>query len=178
MTAVVERTPLPETSDPTPRRHRPTARLALGLAVVAALVLAIVLGQRALAERARAQDKADVVSAARQMGVNFSTLSYQSFDRDTARVIAGSTGAFRSDFTAQAAQIKKVVVANRSESTGQVGPVAIVTWTGTKARTLVVLDASVTNTSSAKPAARHYRMQLDLQKVNGRWLVSQLQFVG
>jgi Mce-associated membrane protein len=180
MTAVVEREAPPDT-DGTPagaRRRPPTTRLALGLAVVAALVLSFVLGHQALQQRAKAQDRADVVAAARQMAANFSTLSYRSFDQDTARVVAGSTGAFRSDFTSQAAQIKQVVVANKSVSTGQVGSVAVVSSTAKTARALVVLDANVTNTSTKTPAARHYRVQLDLQKVKDRWLVSQLQFVG
>ncbi len=160
------------------RRRTPTVRLALGLALVAALVLAVVLGQRALAQRARAQDRADALGAARQVAVNFSTLDYRTFDRDIARVTAEATGSFRSDFAAQAAQIKKVVVANRSVSTGAVDEAALVTSSGSKARVLLALDANVTNTGTTAPAARHYRVQLDLAKVHGHWLANQLQFVG
>ena len=160
------------------RRRTPSLRFGLGLALVAALVLAVVLGRQALAQRAESRDRADAMAAARQIAVNFSTLDYRTFDRDTARVTATATGTFRSDFAAQAAQIKQVVIANKSVSTGQVGQPALVSESSHSARVLLALDATVTNTSSTTPTARHYRVQLDLTKVNGRWLASQLQFVG
>ena len=160
------------------RLHPPGLRLTLTLAVLAALVLAAVLGRQGLDQRAQAQDRADALAAARQVAVNFSTLDYRHFDQDIARVTSGATGSFRSDFAGQATQIKQVVVADKSTSTGQVGQVALVSSSPTSARALVVLDATVTNTSATSPTARHYRVQLDLTKVHGRWLASQLTFVG
>jgi len=163
----------------TPRRRRtPGLRFGLGLMVVAAVVLAALLGHRALAERAEIQNRHDALAAARQIAVNFSTLDYRTFDRDIARVTGAATGGFRTDFAGQAAQIKSVVVANKSVSTGQVAQVAIVTSTANTARVLLALDATVTNTASTTPTARHYRVQLDLTKVNGQWRANQLQFVG
>lgn len=150
----------------------------LGLALVAALVLGVVLGRQALDQRAETRNRAEALAAARQIAVNFSTLDYRTFDRDTARVSAEATGTFRSDFAAQAAQIKQVVVANKSVSTGEVGQAALVSASSHAARVLLALDATVTNTSSTTPTARHYRVQLDLTKVGGRWLATQLQFVG
>ena len=160
------------------RRRTPGLRFGLGLMVVAALLLAALLGHRALAGRAEIQNRHDALAAARQIAVNFSTLDYRTFDRDIARVTASATGGFRTDFAGQAAQIKSVVVANKSVSTGQVAQAAIVTSTAKTARVLLALDATVTNTASASPTARHYRVQLDLTKVNGHWLANQLQFVG
>jgi Mce-associated membrane protein len=159
-------------------RRPPGLALTLALALVAALVLAAVLAHRALDQRAVAQDRSDALAAARQIAVNFSTLDYRTFDRDTARVTAEATGAFRSDFAAQAAQIKQVVLENKSVSSGRVAQAALVSVTSTSARVLLALDATVTNTGATQPTARHYRVQLDLAKVKGRWLASQLQFVG
>ncbi|MDP9219020.1 MAG: hypothetical protein M3P23_00585 [Actinomycetota bacterium] len=164
---------------PTQRRRRtPGLRFGLGLMVVAALVLATLLGHRAVAGRAEVQNRSDALAAARQIAVNFSTLDYRTFDRDIARVTAAATGGFRTDFASQAAQIKSVVVENKSVSTGQVAQAAIVSSTAKTARVLLALDASVTNTAATTPTARHYRVQLDLTKVNGHWLANQLQFVG
>lgn len=175
----VDRTAPSPSSPHSPRwRRAPGLGLALALALVAALVLAVVLGHQALDQRAVAQNRSDAMAAARQIAVNFSTLDYRTFDRDTARVTAAATGAFRTDFAAQAAQIKQVVVANKSVSTGTVGQTALVSASDKTARVLLALDASVTNTSTSGPTARHYRVQLDLTKVDGHWLASQLQFVG
>lgn len=178
MTAVLARELAERDVPPTRHRGTPSLRLVLGLALVAALVLAVVLGRQALTQRAEAQDRSDVLAAARQIAVNFSTLDYRTFDRDTARVTSAATGGFRADFAAQAAQIRQVVTQNKSVSTGQVGQAALVSLTDTSAGVLVALDASVTNTSAPTATARHYRVQLDLAKVKGHWLASQLQFVG
>jgi len=159
------------------RRRTPRVRLVLGLTLVAAMVLAVVLGRQALDQRAEARDRSAALAAARQIAVNFSTLDYRTFDRDTARVAAVATGSFKSDFAAQAAQIKQVVLADKSVSTGQVTQAALVSLSSSRARVLLALDAQVTNTSTTTPAARHYRVQLDLTKVHGAWLANQLQFV-
>ena len=53
---------------------------------------------RACTSGREAQDRADALAAARQIAVNFSTLDYRHFDQDIARVTAGATGSFRSDF--------------------------------------------------------------------------------
>ena len=160
------------------RRRTTRVRLVLGLALVAALVLAVVLGRQALDQRAEARDRSAALAAARQIAVNFSTLDYRTFDRDTARVTAVATGTFKSDFAAQAAQIKQVVLADKSVYTGQAPEAALVSLSPNSARVLVALDAQVTNTSTTTPAARHYRVQLDLTKAHGGWFANQLQFVG
>ena len=159
-------------------RRTPSLRVVLALVLVAGVVLAALLGHRALDQRSAAAERPAALAAARQIAVNLSTLDYQTFDRDTAPVTAAATGPFRSDFAGQAAQIKRIVLADKSVSTGQVAQAALVTSTATTARVLLALDASVTNTGTTTPAARHYRVQLDLAKVHGRWLASQLQFVG
>lgn len=179
MTAVLGREAADQEATPTAERRRaPRARLVIGLALVAALVLAGVLGRQTLEQRRQTKDRTAALAAAKQIAVNFSTLDYRTFARDTARVTAGATGTFRSEFAAQAAQIEKVVVADKSVSTGQVTQAALVSSSDTAARVLLALDASVTNTGATTPTARHYRVQLDLTKVHGRWLANQLQFVG
>jgi Mce-associated membrane protein len=46
------------------------------------------------------------------------------------------------------------------------------------ARVLVVADSDVSNTATKQPMPRHYRMQLDLVHKDGRWLTTDMQFVG
>jgi Mce-associated membrane protein len=46
------------------------------------------------------------------------------------------------------------------------------------ATVVVVADSQVTNKSTDEPQPRHYRLQLDLVLEDGRWLTSDLQFVG
>lgn len=177
------RTIEPVTADAPPgRTRRPGARTmalaALALAAVACLVL-VALTLPRLGEAAdRDQRRAEVLRAARQQAVNFTTLDYRRLDRDLGRVLAGATGDFRTQFEAGTKDLSELVTANEAVSTGEVLEAGIVSDDEDSARVLVVADSTVTNTTGPDPQKRHYRLQLDLVRDGARWLVSDLQFVG
>jgi Mce-associated membrane protein len=93
-------------------------------------------------------------------------------------VLDGATGEFRTQFEAGTQDLAELVTANQAVSRGEVLEAGIVTADEDSARVLVVADSTVTNTAGTEPQKRHYRLQLDLVRDDGRWLVSDLQFVG
>lgn len=115
---------------------------------------------------------------ARQSALNFTSLDYRHYDRDSANVLEGATGDFKKQFAAQTEQLTKLVAANKSVSEGQVLEAGIVRSDEHSARVLVVADSKVTNTAAPKGEARTYRLQLDLVHRDGRWLTSDVEFVG
>jgi Mce-associated membrane protein len=147
--------------------------VAAGLAATAVHQGAAVRDDRAIGERRQA-----VLAAARQEAVNFTTLDYRTLDRDLARVADGATGDFRTQFLGQGDQLRSLLTANRAVSTGQVLQAGLVSDTAGTAEVLLAVDSRVTNTATPAGAVRHYRIQLDLQLVSGRWRTSQLRFVG
>ncbi|MFE0519134.1 hypothetical protein [Streptomyces sp. NPDC058954] len=120
----------------------------------------------------------DILSAARQSALNFTSLDYRHYDRDSANVLEGATGDFKKQFSAQTQDLTKLVAENRSVSEGQVLDAGIVRSDAHSARVLVVADSKVTNTAVPKGEARTYRLQLDLVHRDGRWLTSDVEFVG
>jgi Mce-associated membrane protein len=151
---------------------------ALALAAVACLVLAAMTVPRLTAADDREQRRTEVLRAARQHAVNFTTLDYRRLDRDLGRVLDGATGEFRKQFEAGTKDLSELVTANQAVSEGEVLEAGIVTDDEDSARVLVVADSTVNNTGSEEPQRRHYRLQLDLVRDGDRWLVSDLQFVG
>jgi Mce-associated membrane protein len=151
---------------------------ALALAAVAALVVVSMTVPRLTAAADRDQRRTEVLEAARQQAVNFTTLDYRHLDRDLGRVLAGSTGDFRAQFQKGTEDLSELVTANQAVSEGEVLEAGVVSDDTDSARVLVVADSTVTNSESAEPQRRHYRLQLDLVQRGGRWLVSDLQFVG
>ena len=150
----------------------------LGLGVAAVLAVVVVLGMRLQDAHAADQRREEILQAARQQGVNITTLDHQSVDKDLARVLALSTGTFRTEFQAGTKDLIDLVVKNKAVSTGEVLSAGIVTDDSDSARVLVVADATVSNSASAEQQVRHYRMQLDLVRRGDRWLTSTLTFVG
>ncbi|MGW1744243.1 hypothetical protein ACWCRD_01230 [Streptomyces sp. NPDC002092] len=124
------------------------------------------------------QRRQDLLAAARQSALNFTSLDYRHYARDSANVLKGATGDFKKQFTAQTAQLTKLVAENRSVSEGQVLDAGIVRSDADSGRVLVVADSKVTNTAAPQGQARTYRLQLDLVYRGGRWLTSDVEFVG
>ncbi|MEV0375235.1 hypothetical protein AB0I10_36615 [Streptomyces sp. NPDC050636] len=154
--------------------------MAAGLAVATAVTtaLAVWLGIQAYEQRAAEQRHQDILAAARQSALNFTSLDYRHYERDSKNVLKGATGDFKKQFTAQTAQLTKLVAKNKSVSKGQVLEAGITQADEDSARVLVVADSKVTNTAAPDGQARTYRLQLDLELKNGSWLTSGVEFVG
>ncbi|MFG2745070.1 hypothetical protein ACGFY0_34025 [Streptomyces chartreusis] len=120
----------------------------------------------------------DILATARQSALNFTSLDYRHYDRDSENVLSSATGDFKKQFAAQMDQLTELVAQNKSVSEGQVLEAGIVRADADSARVLVVADSKVTNTAVPRGEARTYRLQLDLVHRNGRWLTSDVEFVG
>jgi Mce-associated membrane protein len=158
-------------------------RRRVAFAVLAVLTVAALIGIGVLAPRistasARNDQRADILQAARQETVNFTTLDYRHLDRDLGRVVGGSTGAFRKQFRAGTKNLTQLVTANKAVAKGSVLDAGLVSSDSDSAVVLVVADSTVINTASPKGELRHYRLQLSLVRQQGHWLVSDLTFVG
>lgn len=181
--------PRPTDGEAAPARARAVlARdLLVRVLLLAVLLAALVVGGVLLARHRQAVAQQavrdDVLAAARQEAVNFTTLDYRQLDRDLGRVLDGAGGSFKTQFQQQSDQLRQLVTANKAVSVGQVLDAGLVSLDGDSARVLVVADSRVTNTGAPDGQLRRYRMQLDLVRsadgpTRGRWLTSDLQFVG
>jgi Mce-associated membrane protein len=160
------------------RQGRSLTLLALAAVVAASLVVLALAVPKVASAGERDDRRAAILHAARQHAVNFTTLDYRRLEPDLQRVLAGATGDFRKEFEAGTKNLTELVTKNQAVSEGQVLEAGIVSSDADSARVLVVADSTVTNARSREPEKRHYRIQLDLVSQHGRWLVSDLQFVG
>jgi Mce-associated membrane protein len=154
--------------------------LAAGLVAATALTsaLSLWLGLRLSGQHEAEQRRQDILAAARQSALNFTSLDYRHYGRDSGNVLKGATGDFKKQFVAQTQELTKLVAQNKSVSEGQVLEAGIVRSDEKSARVLVVADSKVTNTAAPAGQARTYRLQLDLVREHGRWLTSDVEFVG
>ncbi|GAB2968962.1 hypothetical protein GCM10023080_035110 [Streptomyces pseudoechinosporeus] len=159
------------------RRRR---ALSAGLAVATAVttVLTVWLSLQLLERHEAEQRRQDILAAARQSALNFTSLDYRHYDRDSGNVLKGATGDFKEQFAAQTEELTALVARNKSVSEGRVLDAGIVRSDERSARVLVVADSKVTNTAVPDGEARTYRLQLDLVLRDSRWLTSDVEFVG
>lgn len=151
---------------------------ALGVLVLALLVTGAVLLPRWQDARAEDDRRRDVLRAAAAEVVAFTTLDYRDIEPSVDRVLEGATGDFEEQFEASRSQLEQLSRDNESVSEGRVLEAGVVSMDEDSATVVVVADSQVTNKSTDEPQPRHYRLQLDLVLEDGRWLTSDLQFVG
>ena len=144
------------------------------LLAVAAIVLGVLL--RGYAERDDARD--DALRAARQSALNLTSIDYEDFDAAVARVLEGATGDFGEEFEENSDNLKDLLIENKVKSEGKVVEAGVVRSDRSNATVLVVVDSTVRNTETPDGRVNTNRMQIEVEKVDGRWLTSTLQFVG
>ncbi len=171
-------TEAPVAGRPVTGRGRMVLLAALVVVAVAAVVVVATSATRLSTDSGRDDRRSAVLAAARQQAVNVTSLDYRHLDRDLGRVLGGAAGDFRTQFRAGTDDVSALVTRNKAVSRGEVLDAGIVSEDADSARVLVVADSTVTNAAQPQPQKRHYRMQLDLVRSGGRWLVSDLQFVG
>lgn len=160
---------------------RPVRRVLLALGTltmvlaVAVIVLAVQLRGYGRTDDARAA----ALAAARQSALNLTSIDTRDFDADVKRVAESATGAFLSDFQqrVQDKGFRDALTQSQVISEGRIVDAGLVRSDSRNATVLVVIDTTVRNTATPEGRVNPYRMQLELELRDGRWLTSDLQFV-
>lgn len=148
------------------------------VALVATVAVGATLGRDWWTARQLAQANASALAVGRQLAVNFATIDYRHVDQDTALVRSGATGPFLTSYASSLAQLKKVLVANRSVSTVERAEAGLVSGDLDSARVIVGIVAPTSNTAIPQGEKKTYRIRLDLQRAGDSWKVAGLDFVG
>jgi Mce-associated membrane protein len=146
--------------------------------LVAGLAVGATLGRQAWAAHQDQQARAEAVAAAKQLAVNFVTVDYRHVDDDIARVRGGATGTFLQSYSGSVAELKKVLVQNKTVSRAERTEAALVSGDRDSAVVLVGVVAPTQNTSVPDGEKKTYRMRLELRRASDAWKVENLEFVG
>ncbi len=163
------------------RRLAPDPRLLWilsALVLVAAVALTATLGRQAFTASERRASDAAAAAAAKQMVINFTSLDYRTFDQYQARVLEGSTGRFKEEWSKQADQLKTLVTDNQTVSAPTRTEVGLSSSDDDSAEAIVGTIVPTKNKAAPAGVDKTYRIALKLEKVAGTWKVSSLDFVG
>jgi Mce-associated membrane protein len=153
--------------------------LAAGTVVVLAglAVAGIVLARMSHDASSRNSRRAAALSTARVMAAALTSIDYRTASADLRRIVDGTTGDAHRLFSARLRSFPSLLRRDQSVSRGTVLAAGLVSLHGGQAQTAIAVDASVTARSTGETVS-HYRMLLRLADVGGRWLVSDVSFVG
>jgi Mce-associated membrane protein len=155
----------------------------LALALLATCVLLWTRGSSAQADEISAtrlsRQQAAVSAAARAEATAFLAVDHRDMAPLVARVLAGATGGFAKQYAAGRRDLIASTEQSLSRSRGKVLRVGVTDLAADRATVLVAADAQVSNRATrGATQPRLYRLRLTLDRVDGRWLTSDLQFVG
>jgi len=160
---------------------RPTWLFVLAVLVVIAAVAAVVGGVRyAQADRGYSDD--DYMRAAAARVQVLLTPDGGDDGRRSAQILAGATGEFEDEFAQSVDAYTQFVTQIGAEATGTVDGVGLSTRSGDRATLIVTAAITVrsdlTDATSAEPAPRRFRVQVEMVPDGGSLKVSALEFFG
>lgn len=157
------------------------SRRAVRIMLVLGFALVLVAGQRAWAWRHQVgeQQQRDAAAAAASAEVT-RLISVGAKDSDAAlkELVAGATAGFQKDLEAQATQLQKALVSNDVDATGAVVSTGVGRSSENQATVYVAATGTVSNKGTAAPQTRDYRIRVEMRRIEDRWLVSGLEFIG
>jgi len=173
--------PDPAAEPDIPRRRVPRLGPILeSVAVLVAIALAcgIVLVHQHTAARQRTRDQAAAaVLAAKQQVLELTTLDKAHIDAQLQDLRSHATGGFATQFEGILGTFASVVKKDNITATGKIAGAGLEKLSGGKATVIVASSTTVTNSSTAKPVPRNYRLRVTLTRVGARWLTSGMEFV-
>jgi Mce-associated membrane protein len=127
----------------------------------------------------KAQEYADITTAARAEALAFLAIDHTKMDVLTARVLDGATGTFKKQYQSSLKSLKDAATSQESISKGRIDEIGLSEVDADSASVFVAAGSKVQNKSTkGKVQDRSWRIKLTMAKEGSRWLVSQLEFVG
>lgn len=151
--------------------------------VVVLAVLALIGGFFAArawngSESDNAERYAEVQQAANRTALALLNIDYRETGKTIKAVKASSTAAFAKEFANATDGLIKLTTQARSVMSAKVIWTGVVRLDKDKAVVIVATEGKVSNSQTGdKPAARNFRLKLDLVKKGDRWRTSALDFV-
>lgn len=167
----------PETDSPRRRwlrrPSRKTVALGLGaLLVVGSLAVSAVLAIDLKREREVTDAGQQALAAAQQYAVVLTSVDAAKLDENFTAVLDGATGEFKQMYSESSSQLKQALIDNKASADGKVIAAGIKSATKDKVEVMLFLDQSVTNALNPKPRLDRNRIIITMEKVDGRWLAS------
>ena len=150
----------------------------VAVAIVIALVVVVIDQAGAVSDdRQRDKDGTAAVAAASAEVVNLTTVSAKDSAESIRRLLAGAAPSFQKEFKASQSAFENALTNEKVVSKGVVDSAGLVSLSGNKATVLVAVSATVTNTNTKSPETRTYRLRVSVERISGKWLVSEMAFV-
>jgi len=152
---------------------------ALALGVVSALALALLVWQATSWLQHHRDDgrRTAAVDIARAQVLDLTTLDSATVAAKVAAMGSRVTGDFKRQFDGFSKTFADVVQHDRISATGEIKAAAISSYDDSSAVVIVASTAQVSTEKQQTPTRRDYRISVTLDRIDGSWLISGMEFV-
>jgi Mce-associated membrane protein len=134
-------------------------------------------GWRLHADAMHRHERSEVLQAVRAEVIALTNISATTTDKQIGHLLDGMTKHLKGEFAPQADAFRQAMVQSKVQSHGRVVAVGLTSISARHASAVVAAAARVSNSRTDGDQDRSYRLRLSLQKVGGRWLVDEMEFV-
>jgi Mce-associated membrane protein len=161
------------------RDRRGGGRLSVPLVPALAVLFVLLLGATAFlwftrpaASSVRTADYTQVLEAARSGVVDLTSFDYLTLDDDVAQIDKIATGDLRSESVQQLTRTRKDLTDQQAVVNTQVVGAAVTRADASRGTVLLVIQSTQKTKAAGRPTVTRYRIQVELEKQGGRWLLS------
>jgi Mce-associated membrane protein len=141
----------------------------------AALIVVLVIGYFSWQhQRDLSNARAGALKAGKAFALDFGAYDYRNLDADFKKVTTGMTAKFAKDYTDTSSKLKPTLVQYKTRVTSALQGAGVTSAGTTKATVVVFLDQTVNTSQSSVPRLDRNRLQIQLERHNGKWLVAKL----
>ncbi|WP_409366554.1 Mce protein [Mycolicibacter arupensis] len=96
-------------------------------------------------------------------------------DQNFAEILDGATGEFKDVYSASSEQLRQLLIDNKATAHGTVIDSAVKSASKNRVEVLLFVDQGVSNKAAPQIQIDRSRIVMTMEKVNGRWLASQVE---
>ncbi|WP_078312209.1 MULTISPECIES: hypothetical protein [unclassified Mycobacterium] len=167
----------PDEEEKSPRsmQRRHWAWTAAAVVVIAIAAGTAVIGRLYEEQRAEERSSREALTAAQEFAGVLTNVDSAKLDDNYNKTMDGSTGKFKDMYDKSSAQLRQILVENKASSRGVVVDSAVKSATPDKVQVLLFIDQSVSNVAVPEPRMDRSRVQMTMEKIDGRWLASDVE---
>lgn len=150
---------------------------ALAAVLIGALVFSGIVGSKVWRQHQIDAAGEQALAVAIPYTETLTSIDSNDIDESFRRILNGATGDLKKDFTPASVQLRQLLLDNKAASHGKVVNSAIQYKSTDKVVLLMMVDQSITNTQRPDPRVDKSRMKITMEKIDGRWLASKLEYL-
>ncbi|WP_028935253.1 hypothetical protein [Pseudonocardia spinosispora] len=158
-----------------------TARLVVTAVLAVLLVVLLAVGTLLYVQHRKAAQQLasgqQALAVAKQVATDLTSLGATDAPARISSLTQDSTGQFKSEITKYATVVQSVLAQSKAGSTGVISAAGLEKVEGDSASVLATVTARITNDKQPQAQQLAYRLSIQLQRENDRWLVSGVTFV-